>query len=704
MTNRMIKESLVALLVSAYATLFLKIWRAMDSVNYADGFSAVISTLSIRYVVVFVGVFIASLLFMRACRKSGARLSDFIYKWRYLIGALIVIAMVALKVSGSSIHVWTNYSGGNIDGVVLGKSRPIRSDEWSLNTPFAFAQAASGFKYVSPVIGAGMDAFIVYGQPVLDIAAIFRPFHWGYLLLGAERGLSFFWIARLVALLLVSFDLGVLILNNKRGLALMMALMISFAPFVQWWFAINGLVEMLVFGFSAVLVFNRYLQTTSYLRRAEYGAIIAWLGVSYILTFYPAWLVPISYIMLALVIWVILENRKTMSLGGKDVFVLIETILLMAAGLGYVFLKSRDTINLVMNTVFPGKRVGMDTTSIKNLFLYPSGLFSTFKGGFENSNECEVASFISFFPLGLVLFVFNSLYRRKVDILSAGLVIVSVFLGLYCFAGFPNLVLNVTLMRFSLAGRTLPILMLGQMMLLFREIAVSKESIRMRYSLSLSVIVSIMIVYAAFICLKSYYSMEMLGILFVVACAVSLAAFLIPNYPQMIKALGVCVISIALFGGLLVNPVQIGAGEGLKNPVTELVKPIVEQSPDSCWIVEKQFPYNNSIIAVGARTINSTNVYPHMDLWKKIDRDGIYEDVYNRYAHISVQLTAEETRFEIGVSPDQFNLFLNPEDLSILGVDYILSGNDLETLNTPNVQFEAVASSGSDKVYHVLYV
>lgn len=38
--------------------------------------------------------------------------------------------------------------------------------------------------------------FIVCGQPVMDIAMIFRPFYWGYLFLSAGKGLAFFWYGR----------------------------------------------------------------------------------------------------------------------------------------------------------------------------------------------------------------------------------------------------------------------------------------------------------------------------------------------------------------------------------------------------------------------------------------------------------------------------------------------------------------------------
>ena len=39
---------------------------------------------------------------------------------------------------------------------------------------------------------------------------------------------------------------------------------------------------------------------------------------------------------------------------------------------------------------------------------------------------------------------------------------------------------------------------------------------------------------------------------------------------------------------------------------------------------------------VGAKTVNSVNVYPDLDKWHVIDPNGQYEEVYNRYAHILV--------------------------------------------------------------------
>lgn len=194
---------------------------------------------------------------------------NFLYRWRYMVAVTVLFACVLLNLNGSSIGCWNGIlADGQDDGLLFGVNRAVRSDEWAVNTPMAFAQyydPQGAYPYFGQVMrGAITDSFIVYGQPVWDIAVLFRPFHWGYLLLGAERGLSFFWCARLIALFMVTFELSMLLTNRKRVLSLASALLIAFSSQVQWWFAVNGLVEMLVFGQLAVLIVHYFMLTKKY--------------------------------------------------------------------------------------------------------------------------------------------------------------------------------------------------------------------------------------------------------------------------------------------------------------------------------------------------------------------------------------------------------------------------------------------------------
>lgn len=692
------RDILMATLVAACVSMYYELWTSLRYVGQMQDIVALYVNVSSSDVILFLCAFVFMYAMLRVVRRQGVRIADFVYKWRYAIGGAVVLLLVILNLSGSSVHSWAHFVGTEENGLRLGMERLIRSDEWLVSTPFAFSQVASGYHYFSPVIAGGADAFLLGTTPVLDIGIIFKPFYWGYLLLGAERGLSFYWNIRLICLLLLSFDFAMLITDNKRFLSLLFSLLVSFSPCVQWW-AATGIEDLLITGFAAVILINRYLCTTNYKIRVIYALLLTWCGVIYALVLYPAWIVPIAYVLLAVLIPVFILNRKRITLSLKDAGIVASVLLLAAVSLGYVFIKSKEAVQLIMNTVYPGKRVGSSTYGWQCLFLYPSGLFSTFKQDFPGTNVCEISSFISFFPVGLILFIRNTIKRRKADAISTGLVIVSVFMALYCHAGLPESILTITLLKYSTTGRTLPILMLAQIMLLFREIAVSGD-IKTTKSVSIfSVVVAAAVVYFSSSLLEGFYSLSMQMILVVLMYTVCIASLEIGNHPELIKTFGVCIAFVVLIGGVFVNPIQQGAKEVLNNQMTQTVAPVVEKDPDGRWIVEGSLRAN-AILPAGARTINCTNIYPNMELWHKIDENGEYEDVYNRYAHVRVVITPEDTAFQL-TYPDSFALYINPNDLEAIQTDYILTDRNLEELNTDSTRFTLEHENGGLMVYRV---
>ena len=146
--------------------------------------------------------------FVILCILLNRRVFSAIIRWRFLIAAVVLTVCVACKLSGSSVALWGTVTGGtSFQGTLLGIPREIRSDEWDVMTPFSFSQVQSGFLAQSPILGGGgTDVTMVYGQPAFATATLFRPFLWGYFIFGAERGLSFYWCARLLCMLLVGFS------------------------------------------------------------------------------------------------------------------------------------------------------------------------------------------------------------------------------------------------------------------------------------------------------------------------------------------------------------------------------------------------------------------------------------------------------------------------------------------------------------------
>ena len=152
------------------------------------------------------------------------------------------------------------------------------------------------------------------------------------------------------------------------------------------------------------------------------------------------------------------------------------------------------------------------------------------------------------------------------------------------------------------------------------------------------------------------------------------------------------------------NPIQKGTEEITDNQIIKIAQPIAQRDPDALWIVEGLGnPYINFLIPVGIPTINSTNVYPNLERWHLLDETGEYENIYNRYAHILINLTNSPTSFEEGAAADMFSVQLNSADLKTLDVGYIYTKRDLSEYSNDAVELVLLDQIDDDRVYQVLY-
>ncbi len=108
-------------------------------------------------------------------------------------------------------------------------------------------------------------------------------------------------------------------------------------------------------------------------------------------------------------------------------------------------------------------------------------------------------------------------------------------------------------------------------------------------------------------------------------------------------------------------------------------------------------------IMFGAPTINSVNVYPDLERWGKLSSAAADKKIYNRYAHIVVNLTdRENTAFSLKFA-DFMQIKLNLHDLKILQVKYILTRNRLSYLRSEDVCFLELFKEHGFYIYEVKY-
>ena len=636
--------------------------------------------------------------------KKKSAVGSFLFGYRWYLGVAVLILAVIFEVHGSSIGAWKTYmpdQAGRDDGLLWGQDRPIRSDEWNLFTPLALSQYYNQFGVTSDIPRATeTDLYIVYGQPVRDWSIIFRPFQIGYLFLNPARGLSFYWIGKLIALLLVSFEFGMLITKRKKWLSFAYAFAVTFAPVTQWWFSINAFPDMLVYGQGIILCIYHYMQTPLYGKRIAYALGLFLLCGAYILVLYPAWQIPFFYVFAAVGIWCIAVHwKKSIFQWKKDLPILLLALLLLGLSMYLILSRSWETIQTVMHSAYPGERKETGGLGLYTLFQYIGTLFFPFREHHLPINVCGLALFFDLFPCGIILAAVNFFRKKKKDVLALILLLPLALLGIFTVFGFPAALAEISLLSQSPPTRTIVAVSYVNLLLLFRAVAGFKKSERLLWKAAaagFSLFAAItMVALSSTLLYKSYYTYGMLfgsmAILFVLLTAALLNK----------KAFSAVVIALALIAGGTVNPARTGLGVIENHTLGKAITSVVSRDDGAWLVVDPEWFPDDFPLMYGAKTVNCVNTYMNKSLWERLDPEGVYSPIYNRYAHMAVCLTnTEATHVEL-LYADSILLTLNTKDISKTKAEYILANTDLSVYNDENIQFEMIFSDPA--VTHSIY-
>lgn len=707
---QIIIDIVVACASGAVISSVLVVWRGMrvlyeGSVSQSGGFVGLLHVA--KSIVLDAGAwftliaFLVSSLVALAIVRNKNVVGVAVYRFRYVIAIAILVVLVIFGLSGSSIGLWeTTVTGHDVDGLLAGVPRNSRTDEWAMFTAMTFAQfmdPSGELQYFSSVFrGVPTDMFILYGQPVWDIAIIFRPFQWGYLLLGLERGLAFFWFGRLIALFMATFEFGMLLTRNNKMLSLGFAALIAFAPVVQWWFSINGFVEMIVFMEIIVLCMRLFFMVQKIWQKLLLCIPLIIAAGGFALALYPAWEIPLTYVTLALLIGVLIDSRHDMRfLLKQDVPILLAGCSLLAAGLLYVMMKSHDAISATLNTAYPGSRINVGGGGLPLLLRSPFNYFAPYVAQSQSLTLPVDAgsAFIDLFPLGIILAVFVLIKTKKCDAVLVALLVVAVFLGAYVCIGFPEWLAKVTLMSQSMSLRCVVVLSLVNILLLIRSITVMDDGIRLTVAVPVALACSVAVAIGC-----KYIEPEAMGR---VKCAIVVLILFVGMLAFLRKRTSLVVAwccATALVAGLPVNPLQQGLAPVTGNPVIQGMRKVVESDPDATWFSAVDWQSNMTALA-GAHSLDTTNAYPNPEFWKKLGGDNSNSEIWNRYAHIHAAITDKDSNFKL-IQPDAIEVKINPDDLRSLDVRYVLINDDTgkQVLDESGI-YRQIVTEGNYSIY-----
>lgn len=593
---------------------------------------------------------------------------------RYWISFILFLFCVLGKLHGSSINMWDTIiepSNSFQKDSYLGVGRAIRSDEWLVNTPYQISQKYNDYKVYSNLPRAKKtDMFTPIFVPIKDILVLTRPFNIGYLLFNEEYGLSIYWYGRLFSLILITFEFFLLLTNKKEKLSLLATFLLVGSPLIQWFYS-NYIVDLLISGELTIILLSKFLKEDKKSKKLLFsigiGLSISW----YLFTLYPAWQISLGYIFLLIGIEEIRKNK----LEKKDFLYLLIPLLI-----GFIFLFrflriSKDTLNIILNTVYPGKRNIIGGGTIIEHFLYPISILFPFK---NYINPSEASGVFSFFPISFIYSFYYLIKNKKKDnFLIKSLLSLGIIYSIFCIFKLPNILTKITLLYLVPTERIYP--MIGIISLLLLILTLGKIEIKKNNQIPIILISFLLGIIIPIIgneknpkYLNNYL---LIGIMILMIGLIYL--YLNSSKKKLKYILAILLIGISTSNIIFVNPVNKGIKVLTEKKLSKKINQIIKKD-SSNWIALNSIELPNYVLANGGKVINSTNIYPNLELWNKLDKEKKYEDIYNRYAHIEIILTEDKTSFEL-IQGDYFKCLLNPKDFDKIDFKYIIIQKEIDS-------------------------
>lgn len=623
----------------------------------------------------------------------------FIYKWRWVIGFVIIAFMTVNELHGDSIFMYDSYvqtgRGSEFVEPVLGEARAIRSDEWLVNAsrrlssrflenPYAStSDIVRGTQSINPT-------YIGLNDIALNITEIFT------LILGIEYGFCFGYNFTIVVGLLVAFEFFMILTKRKKLLSLLGAIMIICSSFYLWW----GFPSILLYAHASLTAFYHFFHTNSRKIKLLCAILTPQAVMNFITILYPAWEVPMGFVVLALLVAIIHDNWKDIKKQRRNSWILFGTALCYCViVLARYFWEQTEYVASITSTVYPGARVS-NGGYIWNKILY---YFQSFLYPFKDiANASEYSTLCSLFPLPIIVAVIYAIRNRMKDWMINGLLVVSALLLFYTSTGIPGWLSKITMMQNSVPERAVDIL--GIICVYFIILLLSKERKCCGKPFVNIIIGSIVVGISVYACNKyfpgymSYTYIVITGIVLVLFSAV-----LIGGMQKKVRLLSYILMLILFVGSSIhIRPVQKGYDAIDSKPLAKEIRQINDEDPNQKWIAcDGGVVLSGFSLACGAPTINSVNTYPNMDLWKRLDPESQYDYVYNRYSHIAVEFTEEATSFSL-VQPDTMRIYLSYQDIFKTEAKYIVSNRPL-VVDNEFVSFQKVYGEYGSYIYLINY-
>lgn len=657
-------------------------------------------------------------------------LAKSLLRWRYLIALLLFITGVSFELHGSSIGNWNNFGISEMvsgeknatvndfsdsdslgwvgivknwisipprtDGTIVGVPRMIRTDEWLVQTPYAISQVSTGNQFNNPSYGlSGMNMVLAYNSPVLDISILGKPFNWGFLFLGASRGLSWYWCFKLLGMLLLSFEFAMILTKKNRFLSVIGSFWITFTPAIQWWF-MQHLGDIVFYSLAIMVGVHHYFLTKSKGLKVLLAIGLSSSIIGFVLVIYPAFQVPFAYLIATFFLIEFISALRNRRVSRSDLLIMSLTLLSATSIAGWTLYRSLDALSATMNTVYPGSRVSLggelEISRLSDLllnFILPFKIPTW-------TNQVEASSAVTLLPFLLPtmpLYLGKDTIRK--NIFGIFVTVFCLLLATFAIVGIPEAVAKITLFSYVTGGRAWQAMSVMSIFASLWFIALIWNSRRKVSKLSV-LIATVVAVGLGFLFLQRTDFVGFMGKKYLLAFLGLMLVVVLAGLSKKKVIFSLIMTTFIALSGMTVNPTVKGLDVIEDKKLTHTIRSLVKENEEGLWLTETR-AYNYPQM-FGAKTINSVRFYPDLELMNILDPNGDFESEWNRYAHMNVSISDVGTQISVGPAPDVLEIQLSLEDFERLGIDYVLTDRDLTALFGSMFK-EIYQDSDSNKIY-----
>lgn len=569
----------------------------------------------------------------------------------YALLALGFFTFIFLNLHTSSVAEWRNFVVSDIpSGVLAGKSRAIRSDEWLVQTPFYASQASRGFDIDNPSLGAN-GVTLVSTVPVQGAYGYSQPRFWGFYILGFEKGFSWLYGWRVFGLLLAMFVLCSILTKGDFLLSLMGAGWIALSPFTQWWFTTN--LPDMVIGFAAGISALYFLLATKSTSAAFASSVVLFFaGITFVTALYPAFLIPLFYLAVFIVMGLILRDKLYLGFIdrplSKTICLIMPVVAVIWILLDWLKLGSLP-ISLIQNSVYPGKRVSLGgDLPLEWVF---SGYFSPFfgAGSFPRSmeNESHGSNFLLLFPLAWVAMAIQYWRTKHIDALSIAISSYITFIVLWIGWGWPDWLAASTGMSMSPPIRSLIGIGLASIFLIVTVASTAGKSLSpndMGKPKSGRVVFSAVVLLLIFAVIAFWLNNAYPDFVTPWRVAIMLPAMVLWGLAFLfgLRRLLVGLTTLMVLPGLAANPLAYGVAH-LQNAELAIVLKEDQASGNTKWLAFSNLLIPQYLKAHGASVWNGVRFISDPDEIRILDPGERFREIWYRYAHFIAEPAPVQT-------------------------------------------------------------